>query len=83
MKKISRCENCEREVYTNYLNLCKRCHQDVGLDFLKKFEAEQTVVEENGASKILEELKAAKPETKTEEQPAEEPQESEEKQEKK
>jgi len=41
MKKVSRCENCERELYTNEYNFCKRCWQEVGTDFLNKLDAEQ------------------------------------------
>ena len=45
MKKISVCLNCERELYTNDLDLCKRCHQDVGV----KFTAEPEPAEEEEA----------------------------------
>ena len=41
MKKTGICENCGREVYTNKLNLCKRCHQKVGGEFLKQQEPEE------------------------------------------
>lgn len=46
MKKVSICINCEREVYTNDLDLCKKCYQDVGLQFLKKLEPEEELEEE-------------------------------------
>lgn len=48
MKKVSRCVNCERKIYTNDLNLCKKCYRDVGLEFLKQQEPEE--VEEGPAS---------------------------------
>ena len=46
MKKIGVCLNCERELYTNDLDLCKRCYQDVGLEFLKDTEPEEEIEEE-------------------------------------
>lgn len=46
MKKISVCVNCERELYTNNLDLCKRCHQEVGFEFLKKQEPEEVIEDE-------------------------------------
>jgi hypothetical protein len=71
MKKISLCVNCGRNIYTNDLNLCKRCHQDVGVDFLRQQEPEE-VVEEEPAS--LEDLGIEATEEETEEV-AEEPEE--------
>ena len=38
MKKIGACLSCGREVYTNDLNLCKRCHKDADAEFLKTLE---------------------------------------------
>ena len=38
MKKIGSCLNCGREVYTNELNLCKRCHKEADLEFLRELE---------------------------------------------
>jgi hypothetical protein len=35
MKKIGSCLSCGREVYTNDLNLCKRCNRDADEEFLK------------------------------------------------
>ncbi|MBW2977551.1 hypothetical protein KY331_01780 [Candidatus Woesearchaeota archaeon] len=46
MKKISRCENCSRAVYTNEYNFCKRCWQEVNVDFLNKLTVEQKRLEE-------------------------------------
>ena len=46
MKKIGVCLNCEREVYTNDLDLCKKCNQDVGANFLNKQEIEEEIEEE-------------------------------------
>ena len=45
MKKIGQCQECGREVYTNDLNLCKRCHQEVGLDVIKSMAPEDLVEE--------------------------------------
>jgi len=53
MKNVGLCTNCGRNIYTNEINLCKRCYQDVGLEFLKQQEPEEEVEEE---TKSLEEL---------------------------
>jgi hypothetical protein len=45
MKKVSRCENCARMLYTNQYNLCKRCWQEIGIDFLNNIEAEERELE--------------------------------------
>jgi predicted amidophosphoribosyltransferase len=37
-KKVGVCINCNREVYTNDIHLCKRCFNEVGVDFLKESE---------------------------------------------
>ena len=49
MKKVGSCLNCGRNMYTNNLDLCKRCHQEVGLEFLSKIE-EEPEEEEKGPS---------------------------------
>lgn len=36
MKEVGVCRNCGRKVYTNDLDLCKRCYNEVGVEFLKK-----------------------------------------------
>jgi NMD protein affecting ribosome stability and mRNA decay len=36
MKKVGTCLNCGREVYTNDIDLCKKCYNEVGVDFLKQ-----------------------------------------------
>jgi len=75
MKKISQCQECGRNVYTNDLNLCKRCHQEVGLDIIKAMAPEDLVeeVEEPDMAELgLEET--SEEETPSEE-PAEEPKE--------
>ena len=46
MKKISVCLNCERELYTNDLDLCKKCNQEVGLEILQQQEPEEIEEEE-------------------------------------
>ena len=46
MKKISVCLNCERELYTNDLDLCKKCNQEVGLEILKQQEPKEIEEEE-------------------------------------
>ena len=38
MKKIGTCLSCGREVYTNDMNLCKRCNKETDLDVLKTLE---------------------------------------------
>ena len=42
-KKVGKCLECEREMYTNELDLCKRCFNDVGLEFLKNAEVVEEV----------------------------------------
>ena len=69
MKKVGRCQNCGREVYTNDINLCKRCYQEFGLEFLKE-EAESIIEEET--PKNLEELGIKSTEKETEESAEEE-----------
>ena len=59
--------NCEREVYTNDLNLCKRCDKEVGLEFFQKLEAEEVLEEEKVN---IEDLGLEK--TEVEEEPTEE-----------
>jgi len=81
MKKVGVCVNCGRTVYTNDLDLCKRCYNLVGVELEKKKEAEEgPEEEETGPS--MEELGLAPaegeakeeeaPEEKEEEKPAEE-----------
>ena len=43
MKKISSCQECGRTVYTNDIDLCKRCHQEVGVSYLQN----QEIIEED------------------------------------
>lgn len=62
MKKTGLCINCGREVYTNDLDLCKRCYQEVGLEFLQQ-KSEEAVEE---APKTLEELGLVETEEPTE-----------------
>ena len=38
-KKVGICDNCDRNMYTNDFNLCKRCHQDVGYSYFQNQEA--------------------------------------------
>ena len=66
MKKIGVCLNCGREVYTNDINLCKRCHQEVGLDFI------QEEVEEIEEEPEIEDLGLEEPTEEVKEEPAEE-----------
>jgi hypothetical protein len=33
MKKVGTCQSCGREVYTNDIDLCKKCNQAVGLEY--------------------------------------------------
>lgn len=42
MKKVGKCEKCEREVYTNDFNLCKRCHQVYGAQVAEEIAQEET-----------------------------------------
>ena len=46
MKKVGLCQNCGRSVYTNDIDLCKRCYNEVGLKFLNIQEAEEGPEEE-------------------------------------
>ena len=76
MKKVSPCQECGREVYTNDLNLCKRCHQEFGLEIIKAMapedlaeETEEPDMAELGLEETTETAEA------TEETPAEEPKE--------
>ena len=39
------CLNCGRSIYTNDIDLCKRCYQEVGLEFLGKEEEVEEVEE--------------------------------------
>ena len=73
MKKVSRCQECGRKIYTNDIELCKRCHQEVGLQFLREEEVFEEP-EEEGPS--LEDLDLGTEETAPEEGPAEETQEA-------
>lgn len=41
MKKIGVCMECGREMYTNDINLCKRCFKEVGTEFIKEQEPEE------------------------------------------
>lgn len=65
MKKVGGCQSCGRNMYTNDLDLCKRCFNEVGLEFLKTVEVEEV---EEGPS--LEELGI---ESSAEGEPAEQP----------
>ncbi|MBW2995673.1 hypothetical protein KY332_00060 [Candidatus Woesearchaeota archaeon] len=38
MKQVGLCQNCGREVYVNDIDLCKRCHQEVGIEILNKLD---------------------------------------------
>ncbi len=58
MKKIGICQNCGRSVYTNDIDLCKRCHQIVGMDVL----GEEEIEEEPTEGPSLEELGLEAPE---------------------
>ena len=40
MKKVGVCQNCGRNIYTNDLDLCKRCNNLVGVEAAKEHEAE-------------------------------------------
>ena len=40
-KKVGICDNCDRNMYTNNFNLCKRCHQDVGYSYFQNQEVEE------------------------------------------
>jgi len=52
MKKVGLCQSCGRNVYTNDIDLCKRCYNEVGTEFLKT----EDVVEEVEEGPSLEEL---------------------------
>jgi len=45
MKKIGACQNCERTVYTNDIELCKKCHSEVGFKFLATADIEEEIEE--------------------------------------
>ncbi|MBR9691564.1 hypothetical protein GOV06_02160 [Candidatus Woesearchaeota archaeon] len=45
MKQVGLCQSCGRTVYTNDIDLCKRCHNEVGLEFLKEMDVEEAVEE--------------------------------------
>ncbi len=38
MKQIGLCQNCGRSLYVNDIDLCKRCHQEVGVEILQKLD---------------------------------------------
>jgi len=50
MKNVGICLNCGRSVYINEINLCKRCAQEVGAEFLKKADIAEEEQEEFAAS---------------------------------
>ena len=58
MKKVGICQNCGRNVYTNDIDLCKRCYQIVGMDVL----GEEEIEEEPEEGPSLEELGIEAPE---------------------
>ena len=69
MKKVGSCQNCGRNVYTNDIDLCKRCHNEVGLEFLKTEDIieepeeegpsmEELGLEEGGEAEVAEEAPA-------------------------
>jgi len=43
MKKVGLCDNCGRSMYTNEVNLCKRCNQEVGSEKEEVLEQKQTL----------------------------------------
>ena len=45
MKKVGACENCGRTMYTNDLELCKKCNNEVGVEFFKNADIEEEVEE--------------------------------------
>ena len=70
MKKISRCQECGRKIYTNDIELCKRCHQEVGVEMLREQEVFEEP-EEEGHS--LEDLDIESEETTEEAAPEKSP----------
>ncbi len=54
MKKVGVCANCEREMYTNELDLCKKCNHEVGMEFLRQQESEETGGTELKGSVVIE-----------------------------
>ena len=53
MKNVGICQNCGRKVYTNDIDLCKRCYQEVGIEFLN---TEEVIEEEPEEPVALEDL---------------------------
>jgi len=75
MKNVGICLNCGRRVYTNDIGLCKRCYQEVGLEFLK---TEEVIEEEPEEPVALEDLglETGSEETSTDSKESEESSES-------
>jgi len=75
MKKISSCLECGRKVYTNDIDLCKRCHNEVGATYLQEQEVFDEPEEEGpnleGLDLGVEEGAEAPKEEVSEETPAE------------
>ena len=81
-KKVGLCQECGRTVYTNDIDLCKRCYNDVGLEILNKREVVEDVEEEEpsmedlgieeGTEETTEEVQEESPAEEVKEKPAEE-----------
>ena len=67
-KKVGLCQNCGRTVYTNDIDLCKRCYNEVGLEILNKQEVIEEIDEEEPSMEDL----GIEASEKGEESPAEE-----------
>ena len=52
-KKVSLCQECGRTVYTNDIDLCKRCYNEVGLDILDQQEEIEELPEEEPSMEDL------------------------------
>lgn len=46
MKKVGLCQNCKRVIYTNDIDLCKRCNTVVGAEVLNQINEEIGDIEE-------------------------------------
>ncbi len=67
MKKVSKCNECGRTLYTNDLDLCKRCFNKVGVKAMNSMEEVEEEDPLAAASAVLE---------GTEEAPEEAPEET-------
>ncbi|MBD3249639.1 hypothetical protein GF336_06355 [Candidatus Woesearchaeota archaeon] len=54
MKKVGKCNECERTLYTNDFELCKRCFNEVGVEAINSMEDIEEEDPLAAASEVLE-----------------------------